>query len=170
MPVECHALISCWPFMYLLIATCGPVVCHICASCLPYVGHVWARQRSHVGRTWATVAKKRVAHMCAIRREPFQLPQVGHCHMWALCGPLVECLLGRSPYREVARTGEQTDSNLKRYNIDPKERLPSGHTLRGVHGGHPTECARDWLPPRQRNIYGATGTAKTVCAAQPHAT
>ena len=24
---------------------------------------------------------------------------------------------------------EQTDSNLKRYNIDPKERLPSGHTL-----------------------------------------
>ena len=23
---------------------------------------------------------------------------------------------------------EQTDSNLKRYNIDPKERLPSGHT------------------------------------------
>ena len=24
---------------------------------------------------------------------------------------------------------ESTDSNLKRYNIDPKERLPSGHTL-----------------------------------------
>ena len=24
---------------------------------------------------------------------------------------------------------EQTDSNLKRYNIHPKERLPSGHTL-----------------------------------------
>ena len=41
---------------------------------------------------------------------------------------------------------------------------------RGVHGGHPTESARDRLPPRQRNICGATGTAKTVCAAQPHAT
>ena len=66
---------------------------------------------------------------------------------------------------------EQTDSNLKRYNIDPKKNDSRVATrCRGVHGGHPTECARDRLPPRQRNICGATGTAKTVCAAQPHAT
>ena len=38
---------------------------------------------------------------------------------------------------------------------------------RGVHGGQPTECARDRLPPRQRSICGATGRAKPVCAARP---
>ena len=78
--------------MYLLICTCGSVVCHIGASCLPYLGHTWARQRSHVGHTWATVAKKRVAHMCALGGSHF------NCNMWALCGPLVECLLGGGQY------------------------------------------------------------------------
>ena len=50
---------------------------------------------------------------------------------------------------------EATQSNLKKYDIHR------------VHGGRPTECARDRLPPRQRNICGATVRTNTVCAAQP---
>ena len=38
---------------------------------------------------------------------------------------------------------------------------------RGVHGGRPTECAQDRLPPRQWSICGATGRVKHVCAARP---
>ena len=85
-PVECHALVSWLPFMYLLIATFGPVVCHICPSCLPHVGQTTATCEPHVGRR----CKTRVAHMCALSGSYF------NCHMWALCGPLVECLLGLS--------------------------------------------------------------------------
>ena len=35
---------------------------------------------------------------------------------------------------------------------------------RGVRGGQATECARDRPPPRQRNICGASGRGKPVCA------
>ena len=36
----------------------------------------------------------------------------------------------------------------------------------GVHGGRPTECAQDRLPPRQRNICGATERGKPVISAK----
>ena len=84
--------------MYLLIATCGPVVCHIGASCLPHLGHMWARQRSHVAHTWATVAKNVWPTCVPIGGSHF------NCHMWALCGPLVECLLGRKHTCTRSRT------------------------------------------------------------------
>ena len=65
---------------------------------------------------------------------------------------------------------EATQSNLKTYDIHPKEHTVVTH-CRGVHGGRPTECVRDRLPPRERNICGATVKTNTVglCAAQPHA-
>ncbi len=58
---------------------------------------------------------------------------------------------------------EQTDSNQKRYNIHPKERLPRGHTL-------PWRAWRTANRVHVSETCGATGRAKYVCAAQPHAT
>ena len=82
-------------------------------------------------------------------------------------------LLGKPTEARVAKwqeQWEQTYSNLKRYHIHRKERLPSGHTL-------------PWLAwqtsNRVRSGQAATPAAKhlwgyrdsnTVCAAQPHAT
>ena len=84
------------PCMCLLIAIYVPVDCHTGASCLPYRCLVSATCGPHVGQTTATRGphvgqrcKTRVAHMCALGGSNF------NCHMWALCGPLVECLLGR---------------------------------------------------------------------------
>ena len=59
---------SCLPHMCLLSAICGPLVGQTTVTCGPHVGHR---------------CKKRVAHMCAIRREPFQLPHMGL--VWPTC-------------------------------------------------------------------------------------
>ena len=84
------------PCMCLLIAIAVPVDCHTGASCLPHRCLVSDTCGPHVGQTTATCGphvgqrcKTRVAHMCALGGSNF------NCHMWALCGPLVECLLGR---------------------------------------------------------------------------
>ena len=81
--------------MRLLIAISVPVDCHMWASCLPHRCLLSATCGSHVGQTTATRGphvgqrcKTCVAHMCALRGSHF------NCHMWAVCGPLVECLLG----------------------------------------------------------------------------
>ena len=86
------------PCMCLLIAISVPVDCHTGASCLPHRCLVSATCGPHVGQTTATCGphvgqrcKTRVAHMCALGGNNF------NCHMWALCGPLVECLLGDRP-------------------------------------------------------------------------
>ena len=83
------------PCMCLLIAIAVPVDCHTGASCLPHRCLVSDTCGPHVGQTTATCGphvgqrcKTRVAHMCALGGSNF------NCHMWALCGPLVECLLG----------------------------------------------------------------------------
>ena len=83
------------PCMCLLIAISVPVDCHTGASCLPHRCLVSATCGPHVGQTTATCGphvgqrcKTRVAHTCALGGSNF------NCHMWALCGPLVECLLG----------------------------------------------------------------------------
>ena len=83
------------PCMCLLIAISVPVDCHTGASCLPHRCLVSDTCGPHVGQTTATCGphvgqrcKTRVAHMCALGGSNF------NCHMWALCGPLVECLLG----------------------------------------------------------------------------
>ena len=72
-PVDCHTGASCLPHRCLVSATCGPHVGQTTATCGPHVG-----QR----------CKTRVAHLCALGGSNF------NCHMWALYGPLVECLLG----------------------------------------------------------------------------
>ena len=86
--------------------------------------------------------------------------------------PSLSCV---SPQKLVLRSGRNsgrlvaTQSNLTKYDVHPKEQLPSRHThCRGVHCGRPTECARDRLPPRQRNICAATGRAKHVCVRRGH--
>ena len=83
------------PCMCLLIAISVPVDCHTGASCLPHRCLVSATCGPHMGQTTATCGphvgqrcKTSVAHMCALDGSNF------NCHMWALCGPLVECLLG----------------------------------------------------------------------------
>ena len=65
---------------------------------------------------------------------------------------------------------EQTDSNLKRYNIDPKERLPSGHTLpwRAWRTSNRVRSGQA-ATPAAKHLWGYRDS-KTVCAAQPHAT
>ena len=127
-PVECHALASWLLFMYQLIATGGPVVCHIGASCLPHMGHIWARQRSHVGHTWVTVAKNVWPTCGPIGGSHF------NCHMWALCGPLVECLLGncrhwfpltRTRNAVLAIPSEKPFANRTWYSRTPLIRPPS---------------------------------------------
>ena len=76
MPVDCHVCV--------LAAISVPVDCHMCASCLPHVGQTTDTCGPHMGQH----CKTRVAHMYALGGSHF------NCHMWALCGPLVECLLG----------------------------------------------------------------------------
>ena len=95
------------PCMCLLIAISVPVDCHTGASCLPHRCLVSATCGPHVGQTTATCGphvgqrcKTRVAHTCALGGSNF------NCHMWALCGPLVECLLG-------TRTGADRASTLR---------------------------------------------------------
>ena len=62
---------------------------------------------------------------------------------------------------------EASDSNLKKYDLHQKERLPGDHTM--PWRTRLTECARDSPSLRQRNICGATWRARTVCVARPHA-
>ena len=78
-------------------------------------------------------------------------------------------LLCKPAEARVAKSQEQleaTQDNLKTYDVHPKEQLPSGHTLPGVHGGRPTECAQDRLPPRQQiNLWGYRESETCVCGA-----
>ena len=72
-------------------------------------------------------------------------------------------LLCKPAEARVAKWQEQweaTQSNLKTYDIHPKEQLPSGHTQpwRTCMADGQLSFARDRLPPRQRSICGATGT------------
>ena len=98
-PVDCHTEASCLPHRCLVSATCGPHVGQTTATCGPHVG-----QR----------CKTRVAHMCALGGNNF------NCHMWALCGPLVECLLGNTsharfcsePYRDACLLESGSGSGL----------------------------------------------------------
>ena len=83
------------PCIGLLIALYVPVDFHMWASCLPHMRLLSASRGPHVGQTTATCVphvgqrcKTRVAHRCALSGSYF------NCHMLALCGPLVECLLG----------------------------------------------------------------------------
>ena len=97
--VDFHMWASCLPHMRLLSVTCGPHVGLTTATCVPHVG-----QR----------CKTRVAHMCALSGSYF------NCHMWALCSPLVECLLGeylsnhftRSDHRHSTRTSTSGSVNI----------------------------------------------------------
>ena len=113
-PVDCHMWACCgaeqlphmghfcasWmPCIGLLIAIYVPVDCHMWASCLPHRCLLSITSGPHVGQTTVTCGphvghrcKKRVAHMCALGGSHF------NCHVWALCGPLVVCLLGRRPF------------------------------------------------------------------------
>ena len=75
-PLDCHYV---------------PVDCHMWASCLPHKCLLSATCGSHVGQTTATrgpALQNKCGPHVSLRWEPFQLPHV------ALCGPLVECLLG----------------------------------------------------------------------------
>ena len=65
---------------------------------------------------------------------------------------------------------EQTDSNLRDTTSTQKNDSRVVTRFLGVHGGRPSDWTRDRPPSRQRNICEATGRAKSVCAAQPHAT
>ena len=84
--------------------------------------------------------------------------------------PSLSCV---SPQKLVSRSGNISGRlpRATRRNITSIQKNNSRVVThcRGVHGGRPTECARDRLPPRQRNICGATVRTNTVCAAQPHA-
>ena len=103
------------PCMCLLIAISVPVDCHTGASCLPHRCLVSATCGPHVGQTTATCGphvgqrcKTRMAHTCALGGSNF------NCHMWALCGPLVECLLGRGLWSVIKRY----DSMPRRYCVN----------------------------------------------------
>ena len=81
--------------------------------------------------------------------------------------------LGQRPShgRTTERGLPSTDSRATWRNVTSIQKNNSRVVThcRGEHGGRPTECARDRLPPRQRNICGTTVRTNTVCAAQPHA-
>ena len=84
--------------------------------------------------------------------------------------PSLSCV---SPQKLVSRSGK-TSGRLPRATWRNMTSIQKNNSrvvthCRGEHGGRPTECARDRLPPRQRNICGATVRTNTVCAAQPHA-
>ena len=61
---------------------------------------------------------------------------------------------------------EAPDSNLRKMTSTRKN---DSRVVTHCRGGRPTECARDRPPPQQQNICGASGRAKTVCAAWPQA-
>ena len=113
-PVDCH-MWACWgpeqlphmghfcacrmPCIGLLIAIYVHVDCH---SCLPHMRLLSAICGPHVGQTTATRephvdqrCKTRVTHMCALSGRYF------NCHIWALCSPLVECLLGTCRFTPI---------------------------------------------------------------------
>ena len=90
-PVDCHMWASCLPHMRLLSATCGPQVGQTTATCGPHVGQ---RCKS----MWPTCTR-------ALSGSYF------NCHMRALCGPLVECLLGLHS-REAATSMPRVDDNV----------------------------------------------------------
>ena len=52
---------------------------------------------------------------------------------------------------------EATQSNNRNMTSTQKNNSRVVTHCRGIHGGRPTECARDRLPPRQRNICGLPG-------------
>ena len=64
---------------------------------------------------------------------------------------------------------DATQSNLKKYDIHPKEQLPSGDTLPWRTWRTANRVRSGQAATQQRNICGATVRTNTVCAAQPHA-
>ena len=61
---------------------------------------------------------------------------------------------------------EKTDSNLKRYNIHPKERLPSGHTLpwRALHTANQVRSGQA-ATPAAKHLWGYRDSKNCVCGA-----
>ena len=84
--------------------------------------------------------------------------------------PASPVLARRSPCREVARTVGANRQQSKEIQHPHKLKNDSRVVTRcrGVHGGRPTECARNRPPPRQGNKAGATGTTKTVHVRRSH--
>ena len=78
------------------------------------------------------------------------------------------CKPTEAPVAKWQEQWEATQSNLKTYDVHPKEQLPSGHTLTWHTWRMANRVRSGQAATRQRSICGATGRAKTVCVARPH--
>ena len=128
-----------------------------CAACLPSINLIYQFAYPQLNYARPTAIYRRSTaffDLSSLLPPPF-LPSLIYASPTPCldASPPAEARVPRATWRSMTST-QRNNSRVVTH-------------CRGVHGGRPTECARDRLPPRWRSICGATGRAKPVCAARP---
>ena len=89
-----------------------------------------------------------------------------HSHNSFISNRSLSCV---SPQKVVSRSGKNSGRHLiATFTIMTSNQKNDSRVVTRCHGGRQTQCARDRPPPRQRNICGATGRARTVYVLRSH--